>query len=267
MRKAADAGLEAVAITDHDTMDGIPEGISAAAEIGMELIPGVELSCEYVTPGGKRQEVHVLGYFPDPLSPDLARHMHDSKDDRESRARAMVEKLNDLGLSIKWERVLEIAGDARIGRPHIARAIIERGYAKSWNEVFDRWIGNDAPGYVGRTKLTPIDVVAMLRAARAVTSLAHPMYDFHGGTLDLESLLPEMMKAGLQGLEVYCSKQSAEVTKGYLAVARSYDLMATGGSDYHGDDVSPDVNVGDAVTPHEVLLAIRELGDRQGGRA
>ena len=257
---AAEAGLEAVAITDHDTMEGITEGAAAASELGVMLVPGVELSTEFVGPGGKKQEVHVLGYFPDPSSEGLAAHMLDSKDERKGRARQMVEKLNTLGLRITWERVLEIAGDARIGRPHIARAIIEAGYVRSWNEAFDKWIGNDAPGYVGRSKMSPAAAVRMLRDAGAVTSLAHPMYDFHGGALDLDALLPEMMKAGLQGLEVYCSNQPARVTDKYRSVARKFGLLATGGSDFHGDQVSAGVRVGDAIAAPEVLAAICELG-------
>ncbi|MDP6183303.1 MAG: PHP domain-containing protein [Gammaproteobacteria bacterium] len=257
---AAKADLEAVAITDHDTMDGIPEGVAAASELGITLVPGVELSTEFVGPVGKRQEVHVLGYFPDPSSKKLADHLLDSKDDRERRAGQMVEKLNELGVRIAWGRVLEIAGDARIGRPHIARAIMEAGYAKSWDEVFAKWIGNDAPGYVGRSKLGPADAVEMLRGADAVTSLAHPMYDFHGGVLDLDALLPGMLEVGLQGLEVYCSNQSARVTDGYRGVARKHGLLATGGSDFHGDEVSAGVKVGAALASHEVLVAVCELG-------
>ena len=256
---AAAAGLEALAITDHDTMDGIPEGAAAASELDVMLVPGVELSTEFVGPAGKKQEVHVLGYFPDPNSEGLARHMFDSKDERKGRARQIVDKLNTLGLHITWERVLEIAGDARIGRPHIARAIIEAGYVQSWNEAFDKWIGNDAPGYVGRSKMGPSAAVRMLRDAGAVTSLAHPMYDFHGGVLDLDALLPEMMEAGLQGLEVYCSNQPASVTDKYRSVARKFGLLATGGSDFHGDQVSAGVRVGDATATSEVLAAICTL--------
>ncbi len=260
---AAAAGLEAVAITDHDTMDGIPEGAAAASELGITLVPGVELSTAFVGPEGKKQEVHVLGYFPDPSSEALANHMLDSKGDRENRAEEMVVKLNELGVKIAWKRVLAIAGDARIGRPHIARAIMEAGYAKSWDEVFSKWIGNDAPGYVGRSKHDPSDAVRMLRDANAVTSLAHPMYDFHGGVLDLDALLPGMMEAGLQGLEVYCSNQSARVTDKYRVVARRNGLLATGGSDFHGDKVSAGVKVGDAITSHEVLAAVYEMGRNQ----
>ena len=257
---AAEAGLEALAITDHDTMEGISEGAAAASELGVLLVPGVELSTEFVGPGGRKQEVHVLGYFPDPSSEGLAKHMLDSKDERAGRARQIVEKLNTLGLSITWEHVLEIAGEARIGRPHIARAIMAAGYATTWNEVFDKWIGNDAPGYVGRSKLSAAAAVTMLGDAGAVTSLAHPMYDFHGGALDLDALLPEMMEAGLRGLEVYCSNQSARVTDKYRRVARKLELLATGGSDFHGDKVSAGVKVGDAIAAPGVLAAICELG-------
>lgn len=260
VRLGASAGLEAIAITDHDTMAGIPEGSVAARAAGFALIPGVELSTEYVTPDGRPQEVHILGYFPNPTAEALARHMDDSKDERSDRARRMVAKLNELGVKIDWERVLEIAGDARIGRPHVARAILEKGYASSWQEVFDKWIGNDAPGYVGRTKLAPEEAVAMLRGAGAVTALAHPLYDFHGGSLDLRSLLPRLVPAGLQGLEVYCPRQPAGVTDGYLATAREFGLIATGGSDYHGEDISAGVNIGDAITPHDQFQAICELG-------
>jgi len=172
----------------------------------------------------------------------------------------MVKKLNDLGVDIAWQRVLAIAGEARIGRPHIARAILEAGHARTWEEVFVKWIGNDAPGYVGRSKLGPAEAVRMLRNADAVTSLAHPMYDFHGGALDTEALLPRMIEAGLQGLEVYCSNQSSSTTEKYRGVAQKHDLLATGGSDFHGDQVSAGVRVGAAVASDEVLEIVCQLG-------
>ncbi len=256
---AAKSKILALGVTDHDTMDGIDEALEAGRRLRLTIIPGVELSTDWESPVQGPQTIHLLAYAPDPNDPVLAKHMYDAKHDREIRGQAIVKKLNELGLSIKWERVLEIAGDARIGRPHIARAIMEKGYETNWNRIFERWLGNDAPGYVAGSKLDSVEAVKMVVEAGGVPVVAHPYYDFHDGTLDLENLLPPMIAAGLKGLEVYYGGIAPRDTLKYEAIAAEQGLLATGGSDFHGSDISPDITVGCAVCPRANLLQLCEM--------
>lgn len=256
---AAKSDILALGITDHDTMQGIEEALEVAERIGFAVIPGVELSTYWESPVLGPQTVHLLAYAPNPNSDLLSKHMADAKYDREHRAESIVRKLNELGLAIEWLRVREIAGDAQIGRPHIARAILERGYETDWNRIFDRWIGNDAPAYVSGSKLDTLDAVNMVVAAGGLPVVAHPYYDFHGGTLDLENLLPPLVHAGLKGLEVYYGGIDRQNTVKYEVIAAEHGLLATGGSDFHGGDLSNDITIGCAVCPRETLLQICEM--------
>ena len=256
---AAKSGILALAVTDHDTMDGIDEALTAGRRLDFTVVPGVELSTSWESPVQGPQTVHLLAYAPDLDGATLAKHMADAKYDREHRGQSIVRRLNELGLNIEWERVMEIAGDARIGRPHIARAIMEKGYETNWNRVFDRWIGNDAPAYVAGARLDSVDAVKMVVEAGGVPVVAHPYYDFHDGTLDLENLLPPMIAAGLKGLEVYYGGIAPRDTLKYEAVAAEHGLLATGGSDFHGSDMSPDITIGCAVCPRGNFLRLCEM--------
>ncbi len=256
---AAKSEVLAIAVTDHDTIDGVEEAVRVGRECDLLVIPGVELSTDWESPVQGPQTVHLLGYAPDPAAPALAKTIHEAKFDRELRGEAIVKRLNELGLAIAWERVLEIAGEARIVRPHIARAIMEKGYETSWDRVFERWLGNAAPGYVGRTKLDTRDAVEMVVVAGGVAVVAHPYYDFHDGTLDLENLLPPLIEAGLQGLEVYYGGIDPKEWRQYLEIAATHGLLTTGGSDFHGNDLAPEITVGCAVCPRENLLRLCEM--------
>ena len=256
---AAKSGILALGVTDHDTMEGIDEALEVADRLDFTVIPGVELSTDWESPVQGPQTIHLLAYAPDRGANALSKHMSDAKHDREHRGEAIVRKLNELGLNIEWERVLEIAGEARIGRPHIARAIMEKGYETDWNRIFDRWLGNNAPGYVAGSKLDSVEAVKMVVEAGGVPVVAHPYYDFHDGTLDLDNLLPPMIAAGLKGLEVYYGGIAPQDTLKYEAVAAERGLLATGGSDFHGGDLSPDITVGCAVCPRDNLLQLCEM--------
>lgn len=220
-------GLRVLALTDHDTVAGIPEARATAERLGLRLIPGVELST-HVAAG----EVHVLGYFIDPDHPGLVTALARFRDAREGRARQIVERLTAAGAPIRYERVLAYAGDGSIGRPHIARALIEAGHATSINDAFDRYLVRGRPGYVERYRLTPPDSVRLIRAAGGVPVLAHP----HSAD-DLATLLPELVAAGLGGLECYYGDYDELRKHELLALAARHDLVPTGGTDFHGPGI------------------------------
>ena len=234
IRAARAAGLGTIAVTDHDTMAGVPAAQAAGDRLGVTVIAGVEMSCHWRSASGLSQTVHVLGYFCDPRSPEMSRLDEVKRVSRTRRARTMVERLTELGVAISFERVSEIAGDAQIGRPHIARAVIEAGYENDWGRVFERWIGNDAPAYVSGERTLVPEAIELIGAAGGQAVIAHPYYDFHGGKLELGRLLPAAIEAGLVGLEVFYG-DFADAARGWaLGFAERFDLIPTGGSDFHG---------------------------------
>jgi len=264
VKQAASSGVNGLAITDHDTMDGVDEAVRTGLEADLLVIPGIELSTEFISPVLGEQTVHVLGYFCDPKNPGLSKHMAYQRDNRVNRAQEMVDRLNQLGIAVEFDRVKELAAGATVGRPHIARAVIEAGYESDWGKVFDKWIGNDAPAYVSHRKLEAVAGVEMIRDSGGLPVIAHPYYDFHGRSLDLESMLPAAKEAGLVGLEVYYGVFSASEHRQYANVAEKYDLLATGGSDFHGDGVQEGVYIGCSLCPDEnfrKLCSYANVGD------
>jgi predicted metal-dependent phosphoesterase TrpH len=222
---AANAGVEIIAITDHDSVEGSAPALKAAREFpSLKVIPGVEVSTD--VPHG---EVHVLGYFLDCSDPGLKKALEELRDSRRVRAQRMLVKLDGLGIKVEWERVQEIAGTGSIGRPHIAQAMLEQGYVFSIKEAFVKYIGRDGPAYVEREKITPIKAVELIVKAKGLPVLAHPA-DIDG----LEELIPELQKVGLVGLEAYYNNYSRKLMSHLASLAHKYGLIATGGSDYHG---------------------------------
>jgi predicted metal-dependent phosphoesterase TrpH len=218
---AAAAGVRALAITDHDTLSGWPEAIAAAQKYNLEIIPGVELSTVH-----NERSLHILGFYPDRdrLNPPL----QDRIAGRKRRAQKMVNKLAALGYPIQLPQLGE--GMAP-GRPHIATALVKAGHAKSSREAFDRWLRDDGPAYEHYEKFAATDGVKLLRSCGAVPVWAHP-YLFRGG--EVEEVLPLLVNAGLMGLEVYHPTHSPKQILRLKALCREYNLLATGGSDYHG---------------------------------
>jgi predicted metal-dependent phosphoesterase TrpH len=246
---ATERGLRVLALTDHDTTDGLPEAQAAAAAAGLRFIPGVELST-HVEAG----EVHVLGYFIDPGHPALRAALAQFRAAREGRAATIVERLTAAGAPIQLERVLSFASGS-IGRPHVARALVEAGHATSINDAFERWLVRGRPGYVERYRLTPPDAVRLIRAAGGVPVLAHP----HSAD-DLPRLLPELVAAGLAGIECYYGDYDDARKRSYLALAARYDLVPSGGTDFHGTGVAHRRPLGGTWLPPETpdLLAARQ---------
>ncbi|MCP1716315.1 putative metal-dependent phosphoesterase TrpH [Methanocalculus alkaliphilus] len=228
---AKDAGLSTIAITDHDTIDGIEEACRAGREFDLEVIPGIELS----TIDGKK-EIHILGYFIDPTNCSLNAIIQKMIDARENRAVRMVEKLNELGIEITVERVREISGTTFIGRPHIARVMQEMGYIEEQSEAFTtEYIGSGGRAYIERFKITPADAISLIHEAGGVAVLAHPGYLGDRSTLGEEDIA-RYVGLGLDGVEVYYAKHTEEQVEYYKGLALTYGLMMTGGSDFHGGD-------------------------------
>ena len=252
---AAARGVRVLALTDHDTLDGLDEAIAAAARHpGFTLIPGVELSCD--VPG---TEVHMLGLCIDRHDERLRTELERFRRGRIERATRMVEALAGLGAPIEWSRVQEIAGEASVGRPHVAQALLERGHVQTFEEAFDRYLGRDGPAYFERERLAPAEAIALIHAAGGLPIFAHPSF-----TKDYERVATELAAAGLFGMEAYYKAYAPEVVASLCALAARLHLFALGGSDFHGiarlDERAP----GDIPLPDAVVRAFLEAARAQG---
>jgi hypothetical protein len=220
---ARQARLAVIAITDHDTLDGLPAARAAAEAAGIDFIPGVELSAS-----DHHADVHILGYYLDPETPGLAAELRILREGRLNRAERMLDLLAGLGAPLHLERVVTIAAGAPVGRPHIGAALIEAGHVGTMDEAFDRYIGYHAPAYVPKRTLDPAGAIDLIRRAGGVPVLAHP------GSLRRDDLIPALVAHGLAGIEVWHPKHDAQRVRTYMAVAETHGLLVTGGSDFHG---------------------------------
>jgi 3',5'-nucleoside bisphosphate phosphatase len=253
VKKAANLGLKYLAICDHDTVDGITPALEAAKRYpGLMVIPGVEMSTLAVG-----SEVHMLGYFIDYNDSDFKKLLSELSDSRIGRAQAMVARLNEMGIKIEWERVKELAGDGTIGRPHIANAMLEKGYVSTFKEAFDKYIAQGGPAYVERSKITPAEAVGIILKAKGLPVLAHPFT-----VNEPEKLIKELKEAGLVGMETYYNNYSPEERKTLLKLAKKYSLVAAGGSDYHGIDDAVETLLGESETPVESAEKLMALASK-----
>ena len=243
---AASRGVGALAVTDHDTLDGLPAAVRRGRELGVEVVPGIELS---VDEQGK--DIHLLGYFvsrPQVLEAAL----REIREERVRRAHRMLERLAELGCHVEYDAVASRARGGVVGRPHIAAALLERGHVDSLNDAFERLIGSDGPAFVPKRTLCLEAGVELLRRAGAVPVVAHP------GVSDCDELLPRLRAVGVLGLEVWHPQHDARSTRRYRSVARRHGLVPTGGSDFHRE--APGCNLpGDQRLPLDVLDALRPL--------
>ena len=234
---AHQAGVTALAITDHDIVDGIPHALDTATPLGIEVIPGVELSSRF-----NQQELHVLGYFFDWRDPIFRDHLARQRLSRCARNPQTIERLRALGLELSEEEVKAKAGSDSIGRPHVAQVLVDKGYVQDTREAFDRYLKEGAPAYVPRTLSDTRDVIAWIRNAGGVPVLAHPTWTRCQGE-PLYRLCACLKEAGLLGLEVFYSSHTRQQTSRYLELAKRLDLLVTGGSDFHGA-TNPGIQVG-----------------------
>jgi len=252
--KAAELGLTIIAIADHDSVEGVAPALAAAKAFPwLRVIPSVEISTD--VPHG---EVHVLGYFLDYTDRGLKAVLNRLRNSREQRAQKMVTKLRGLGINIDWQRVQELAGSGAIGRPHLAQAMLEKGYIASFKEAFTHYIGRDGPAYVEREKMTPAEAVELILRVRGLPVLAHPL------TIDeLEKTVIELKGAGLVGLEAYYNGYATDEVNGLVSLADRYNLIATGGSDYHGLDAGAETMIGGAEVPMESAQSLIALAEQR----
>jgi predicted metal-dependent phosphoesterase TrpH len=247
VRKAAELGLKVISLTDHDSIAGVVPALKAAKEFpGLTFIPGVEISTDLLD-----GEAHILGYFIDYTDAALEQALQKFRDSRFNRGRKMVEKLATLGINIDWARVREIAGDGAIGRPHIARAMLEKGYITTFEEAFQKYIDHGGPAYVEREKMTPAEAVALVVRSRGLPVLAHPFT-----VKDPEAMVRQLKPAGLVGIEAYYKDNTPEATSATLNLAEKYGLIPTGGTDYHGIGDGKEVMIGGVEVP---LSAVERL--------
>ncbi len=248
VKRAASLGLEVIAITDHDTVEGVEPALAEAPHFPhLLVIPGVELSAE------DEQEVHVLGYFIDINHAGLRNRLKSLHDSRVKRGKRMVSKLAKLGLNLEWDRILALAHGGSVGRPHIAQAMLERGYVSSIREAFEKYIGHGGPAYVERERLTPTEAVSLIAKAGGLPAIAHP-----AEIRNLELLILELKGQGLVGLEVYYPGYSGKVMERLRNLAQKHGLLVTGGSDFHGFEIPP-IEIGQVDLPGEVLEQLFSL--------
>jgi predicted metal-dependent phosphoesterase TrpH len=248
VEEAASRGVRILALTDHDTVAGIGEARTAGERLGIEIIPGVELSAALPSGG----EVHLLGYFVDVGDPVLLAQLAGYARARAERMERMVERLSRIGAPVALERVREIAGHGTVGRPHLGRALVESGYAEDLSDAFARYIGGGKPAFVPRPPVDPRDAIAMVRAAGGVPVLAHPF-----STRGVESVLDSLVPAGLAGMEVDYSEYDPGDREILRQIAARRGLIATGGSDYHGPDGRTAREIGSAPVSLAAVTALR----------
>ena len=248
VREAAARGVRVLALTDHDTVAGIPEARAAGERFGVEIIPGVELSAAFESGG----EVHLLGYAFDVADTTLLERLAGYARARAERMERMVARLNEIGVPIDPRRVRQLAGHGTVGRPHLARALIEAGYARDLPDAFDRYIGAGKPAYVPRPRVDPAEAIALVRAAGGVPVLAHPY-----SVGDVERALDCLVPAGLAGMEVDYGEYASEDREALRRIAARRGLIATGGSDYHGPDARPGRELGATAVPPAAAAALR----------
>ena len=256
IQKAFELKLDVIAITDHDSVEGISPALEAAKRYTQLLvIPGVEINTD--VPKG---EVHILGYFIDYLKPELNRTLGELRNSRRERGQKMVAKLAEIGINVNWKRVQELAGSGSIGRPHIAQAMLEQGQVSSLREAFDKYIGRNGPAYVERKKLTPIEAVQVVLEANGLPVLAHP-----ADIEPLEPFLLQMKKAGIVGMEVYYAGYNSKTISILKGFAGRLDLVACGGSDFHGIDEYIGADLGSVNLPGESVERLISLSQHKGG--
>jgi len=260
VKMAAAAKLKAVAITDHDTIDGIPEALAQGTRSRIEVIPGVEIGA--LCPTGT---MDILGYFVDIASPSLESRLRQLREMRSERNPRILEKLHDLGIDITYNEVLEAAGTgAAVGRPHIARVLVKHGHAKDVQSAFERYLGRNAPAYVPKERLPSAAVIDLIRESGGVPVLAHPDTIGVGLGAELDLLVARLVGEGLLGIEAMYSGYDTRTENILSHLADKHNILITGGSDFHGDpssDIQIGVGRGDLRMPYRLAENLKAAAE------
>lgn len=250
---AAQVGVSILALTDHDTTDGLAEAQAAAQRRGLELIPGIEINTEH--PGGS---LDILGYWIPTTPGPFQQRLAELRDARLTRGQRMVDKLHRLGAPVRWERVQELS-QGSMGRPHIARALVEEGHVSSVNEAFELYLGHGRPAYVPRTRLTVFEAVRFIRENGGAPVMAHPIptQAQHLDPFGLAELLPRLKKVGLVGIDAYYGTYTPETVRRLVELAERLGLVPAGGSDFHGPDMG--ATLGSTGVPVESVERLRAV--------
>lgn len=248
--KAKESGLSTICITDHDSTNAIDEAIKVGKEIGVNVIPGVELSTDI-----EDREVHLLGIFLDTENEELIKYLSFFRDERMYRAKRIVKKLNIMGHSITIDHVLEYAKNSAIGRPHIAFAMVDRGIVSNYYEAFGKYIGDDGPAYEKKIHVSPKSALKIISDAGGLSFIAHPSYMS-------ESILTTLIKAGIDGIEVIHPAHNDYQVRFYRGIVNQYCLLETGGSDFHGGGKGDEANLGKYFISQSKLDAMQKMLQR-----
>jgi predicted metal-dependent phosphoesterase TrpH len=252
VRAAVKRGVRVLAITDHDSTDGLAEALDEAAKHPpLTIVPGLEINCD--VPGA---EVHVLGYCVDYDAAWFQEFLRDQRAERVARVHRIAARLAELGMPIDPADVFAIVKEGSAGRPHVAQVMVQRGYVSSVREAFDKWLHASGPANVPRKRFTPMEAVAIIRRAGGVPVLAHP------GLAGRDELVPDLVAAGLMGIETYYAEHSAAQTAHYKDLCRQHGLVATGGSDYHGERSGRTNPLGHPPVPMSVYEELKEAARR-----
>jgi predicted metal-dependent phosphoesterase TrpH len=249
-------GVSVLAVTDHDTVAGLSRAITEGERLGVEIIPGIEISCLY-----GQTELHILGYFINPDDPQLKPALEKYWASREDRNPLIVQRLNELGCVLDYAEVKAAAGSATVGRPHIAQALLRKGYVKSVSEAFDRYLADDGPAYVPRRLPSPAEAIGLIRQTGGIPVLAHPVYTARIKE-PFDDICETLKGCGLMGIESLYSGHNQQQTDRYCSISRNHGLLVTGGSDFHGD-AKPNLLVGtgygNLAVPGDLLEPMRAL--------
>jgi hypothetical protein len=246
VKLAKAGGLKTIALTDHDNVDGVGEAVAAGKGLGVEVIPGIEFTCEI--PGA---EVHVLGYFIEAEQPALLEQLTRIQEGRVKRIYKISEKLKKLGIELRPEEIFKFSGKKAPGRPHVARALIAKGVVGSFKEAFDRYLDFRGPAYVSHYKLSPSEAIKLIISAKGLPVIAHP------AVTGRDDIIEKLMVEGLVGIEAYYPSHGPQQTEYYVNLARKLGLLATGGSDYHGANSGREIKLGDFSIPDELADKLR----------
>ena len=251
-------GLRAIALTDHDTIDGLEEALNEGFLQQVEVVPGIEISAEFIN-----GTMHVLGYYVWEGRDRLNKALERLQRARFERNPLMIRRLNELGLDITMEEVTAFAGGGQVGRPHVARALLEKGYVSSMKEAFDLYLAKGKPAYEEKFRFPPSEAISMIRKAGGVPVLAHP-FTLDLNWSDLEFLVKQLVEQGLEGIEVFSPEHTPDQERFYRQLALDHNLVITGGTDFHGDN-KPGIDLGRGRggfrVPYSLLAALKERRD------